>query len=545
MAQLIHADAAGHIRTLTIEGRILIGRNPNCDLVLTGKGIAKNHAEVLKKNDACYLTDLNTSGGTFLNEKRITHTLLHDGDEIGIGKNRISFKQKEEKIRAASDTSDRSITGSGKLPPEPSDIYLSPENEKRLFDLKVKIHQMLLQRIDLKRLKEAELKEVTEKTIRNIVVELGGDIPEYISQSMLIRELINDSLGLGPLEDLMADEDITEIMVNHKNQIYIEKLGKLFLTEKKFLSDEQIISVIQRIVAPLGRGISESKPMVDARLPDGSRVNAIIPPIAINGPTLTIRRFPKIQMRMDDWVRFGSLDARIADFLELCVSHKKNIIVTGGTSSGKTTLLNILAAFIPSNERIITVEDAAELQLQQEHLVSLEARPANIEGKGEITFRDLVINCLRMRPDRIIVGECRGGEAVDMLQAMNTGHEGSMTTIHANNPRDSLSRIETMVLMSGMDLPSRAIREQIALAIDVIVQTQRYSDGTRKIAQVVEVTGMEKDIILTQDIYYFRQRGITETDKVFGEFLPTTIVPKFISDLSEKGIPIPTGMFRS
>jgi pilus assembly protein CpaF len=422
-------------------------------------------------------------------------------------------------------------------------LYLTPENEERFFDLKVKIHQTLLQKIDLKRLRQQELQTVTERTIREIVDELTDDIPADIPRSLLIRELIHDSLGLGPLEDLMADEDITEIMVNSKDQIYVEKFGKMYLTEKQFLSDEQVVSVIQRIVAPLGRSISESKPMVDARLPDGSRVNAVIPPIAIRGPSLTIRRFPKIQMQMEDWIRYGSLNAKIADFLEICVTHKKNIIVTGGTSSGKTTLLNILASYIPNNERIITVEDAAELQLQQEHLVSLEARPANIEGKGEITFRDLVINCLRMRPDRIIIGECRGGEAIDMLQAMNTGHEGSMTTIHANNPRDSLSRLETMVLMSGMELPSRAIREQIALAIDIIIQTQRYSDGTRKIARILEVTGMEQDVILTQDIYLFHQRGIGENGKVFGEFMPTSIMPKFIGELKERGISIPTGIF--
>jgi pilus assembly protein CpaF len=346
------------------------------------------------------------------------------------------------------------------------------------------------------------------------------------------------------LEELLADETVTEIMVNRKDQIYVEQKGKLTLSEKKFISDEQVRGVIERIVAPLGRRIDESSPLVDARLKDGSRVNAVIPPLALKGPCITIRKFSKKPFKVHDLIRFGSMTNKMGEFLELAVANRQNIFISGGTGSGKTTLLNVMSGFIPEDERIVTVEDAAELQLPQEHVVSLESRPPNIEGKGAILIRDLVKNCLRMRPDRIVVGECRGGEALDMLQAMNTGHDGSLTTAHANSPRDALSRIETMVLMAGMDLPTRAIREQMASAVNLIVQQSRMTDGSRKITYITEITGMEGDKITLQDIFLFKQTGYDkEKQKVIGEYVATGMVPKFIDKLRSRGLNVNLEMF--
>jgi pilus assembly protein CpaF len=331
-------------------------------------------------------------------------------------------------------------------------------------------------------------------------------------------------------------------MVNGPKQVYVERSGRLELTDVVFQDDEHVMRVIDRIVSPLGRRIDESSPTVDARLPDGSRVNAIIPPIALNGPTVTIRKFSKDPFTVEDLIRFGTFTAEMATFLKACVEARLNIIVAGGTGSGKTTMLNVLSSFIPDDERIVTIENAAELQLRQEHVVRLESRPSNIEGKGEITIRDLVINSLRMRPERIVVGECRGGEALDMLQAMNTGHDGSMTTAHANSPRDTLSRMETMCLMAGMDLPVRAIREQIASAVDLIVQQERMKDGSRRITSVTEVQGMEGDVIVLQDIFTFQQTGI-ENQKIVGRMKPTGIRPKFISRFEVHNIYLPPNVF--
>jgi pilus assembly protein CpaF len=333
-------------------------------------------------------------------------------------------------------------------------------------------------------------------------------------------------------------------MVNRADQIYIERSGRIESCDRSFSSDRAVLGVIERIVAPIGRRIDESSPLVDARLRDGSRVNAIIPPLALKGPCLTIRKFSREKYKMDDLLRFGSIGPGMAEFVQMCVTARKNVVVSGGTGSGKTTTLNIISNFIPPGERILTIEDAAELQLHHEHWIQLESRPPNIEGKGQITIRDLVRNSLRMRPDRIIVGECRGGEALDMLQAMNTGHDGSLTTAHANAPRDALARLETMVLMSGMDLPIRAIREQIASAIDVIVHQSRFSDGTRKITHVTEVTGMEGDIITMQDIFVFKQEGFDEGGRVRGRYVPSGFVPAFYEDLQRRGIAVNMNIFR-
>ncbi len=355
-------------------------------------------------------------------------------------------------------------------------------------------------------------------------------------RTRVVREIYNDVLGLGPLEPLLDDQDITEIMVNGPKHIYIERRGKIELSSVTFKSDEHVNNVIQRIVSSIGRRIDEASPMADARLKDGSRVNIIIPPLALSGPTITIRKFSKNPLTVADLVKFNSVSPKMMSFLEACVKGRLNIIVAGGTGSGKTTLLSILSGYIPNNERIVTIEDAAELQLRQNHVVTLESRPPNIEGAGEITIRDLVRNSLRMRPDRIVVGEVRSGETLDMLQAMNTGHDGSLTTAHANTPRDLLSRLETMVLMSGMEIPVKAIREQISSALDLIVQQARMKDGSRKITNITEVVGMEGDTITLQDLYVYKPEGLNAMGMLKGSFLSTGIRPSFTEKLSSAGI---------
>lgn len=377
--------------------------------------------------------------------------------------------------------------------------------------------------------------EYVRSTILHFIIADELAIPKE-DQEEVINNVLAEIIGLGPLDKLLRNDDVSEIMVNGPEQVYVEEKGKLHLSDVKFKDNAHVMTIIDRIVSPLGRHIDESSPMVDARLSDGSRVNAIIPPLALNGPTITIRKFPKSSIHAADLIRFGSATPTMMQFLEACVKGKQNVIVSGGTGSGKTTLLGVLSAYIPNNERILTIEDAAELQLQQEHVVRLEARPANTEGKGRIAIKDLVVNALRMRPDRIIVGECRGGEALDMLQAMNTGHDGSLTTAHANSPRDTISRLETMVMMAGMDLPEKAIRDQIASAINIIVQQSRLRDGTRKIVQISEVTGMEGSEVVMQDIFHFVPRGVDENGKIKGVFEATGVRPACIDKLKSAGI---------
>ena len=409
-------------------------------------------------------------------------------------------------------------------------------------DLKRRVHRRLLQYMDLKTLDmakvaEGELRDRARNLLYDIIAELEADLDPTIDRDLLIKEVLNEALGLGPLEDFLDDDSITEIMVVNKDQIYVERSGRIEFTGKTFTSHEAVLAVIERIITPLGRRIDESSPLVDARLKDGSRVNAIIPPLAIKGPCITIRKFGKKSLRMTDLIGFGSVNEQIANFLEKCVLGHKNIIISGGTGSGKTTLLNCLSSFIPNSERIITIEDAAELRLPQDHVVSLETRPANLEGKGEYAIRELVKNSLRMRPDRIVVGECRGGEALDMLQAMNTGHDGSLTTGHANSPSDMIARLETMVLMAGMDLPVKAIREQIASAIHIIVQQSRFSDGSRRVTHVTECVGLDDDGRLhLEDIFKFQQRGMDESGKIIGEIVLTGYIPSFIPDFINSGI---------
>jgi pilus assembly protein CpaF len=419
----------------------------------------------------------------------------------------------------------------------------SVSTKDAFFELKERVQDKLIAELDPQMdISKTEEVRHTIEDLYDQILSQEGTILSRQERQRLFEQIVAEILGFGPIEPLLADESITEIMVNGPNKIYIERKGKLEKVNLTFESDDHLMRIIDRIVSPLGRRIDESSPYVDARLPDGSRVNAIIPPLALNGPTLTIRKFSKTPLTVDDLIRFGSITSEAVEFLRACVIARLNIIVSGGTGSGKTTFLNILSGFIPDDERIITVENAAELQLRQEHVVTLESRPPNIEGKGEVTIRDLVINCLRMRPDRIVVGECRGGEALDMLQAMNTGHDGSLTTAHANSPRDTLSRLETMVLMAGMDLPVRAIREQVASAVDLIIQQSRMQDGSRKVINITEVQGMEGDVIVMSDIFAFEQQGM-EAGRVIGRLKPTGIRPKFVERIEQANIHLPAGIF--
>lgn len=421
--------------------------------------------------------------------------------------------------------------------------------------LKRRIHNRLIEELNLKRLdakvfndtkKSHELRAKAEGMVANFLTEEAGTFISSLDvRKKLVKEILDEALGLGPLEDLLAEPNITDIMVNNKDEVYIEKNGKLVLTSKKFISNEQVRTIIERIIAPIGRRIDESVPMVDARLADGSRVNAIIPPLSLTGPTLTIRKFRKERYKINDLIGLKALNQPMADFIRACVMSRKNIIVSGGTGSGKTTVLNVLSEFIPEGERIVTIEDAAELKLHQEHWVRLESRPPNIEGKGSITIRDLFRNTLRMRPDRIIIGECRGIESLDMLQAMNTGHDGSMTTIHANSTHDVLTRIDSMILMSGVELPIRAIREMVASAVDVIVHTTRLSDGSRKIVQVTEIAGMKDDLhIELRDVFVFKQLGLDAQGNISGDFQPTGYIPSFVEEIKVRGIQLPENIFK-
>lgn len=383
-------------------------------------------------------------------------------------------------------------------------------------------------------LNSAELQDEIREIYEQAVSE-AGLIINRAQKEQLLDQIVAEILGYGPIDAFLHDDEVTEVMVNGSKQVYVERRGKIVETNVSFQDDEHVVRIIQRIIAPLGRRIDESSPMVDARLPDGSRVNAVIPPLAIDGPTINIRKFARIPFTTQDLILFGTLTPELVQFLDGCVKARLNLIISGGTGSGKTTLLNVVSGFLPETERIVTIEDAAELQLRQRHVVRLEARPPNIEGKGQITIRQLVINALRMRPDRMIVGEARGGEALDMLQAMNTGHDGSMTTIHSSTPRDTLRRIETMVLMAGMDLPLRAIREQVASAIDLVVHLQRMADGVRRVTQVTEVQGMEGDTIVMQDVFTWKQTGI-ENGRVMGRLMPTGIRPAFANKLELAGV---------
>ncbi|MBR1588564.1 MAG: Flp pilus assembly complex ATPase component TadA [Kiritimatiellae bacterium] len=552
-------------RTLQ-DGSYLVGRGAACHLQLPYPDVSERHALLLLRGDTARLEDLHSANGTYVNGAPIDGLVMLQSDsvvQIGESMLRVSPLPAEEPC-AAPPPSSSHLPSTSAVPNAPSPAHSADPRPAPAArpdaaalkaaairrQVKEQIQQELIERLDLKRLTvsgvdRAGLEKKASEKIHEIVdqVRMNGKLPRGIDAARLEREIFNEALRLGPLEDLLADDTVTEIMVNGPRQIYVERHGKLQLADMEFVDDASVMAIIERIVSPIGRRIDESQPYVDARLADGSRVNAIIPPLSLSGPTLTIRKFAKRTLTTDDFIRFGTWTRNAAEFMKACVVMRKNVVVAGGTGSGKTTLLNLLSGFIPHDERIVTVEDAAELKLVQPHVVRLEARPPNIEGRGAVTIRDLVKNCLRMRPDRIIVGECRGGEALDMLQAMNTGHDGSLTTVHANSPRDVISRLETMVLMSGMELPSRAIREQIASAVDVIIHESRLSDGSRKVVAISEVTGLEGQNVVMQDIFAFRQSGVDEHGRVQGAFRPTGAVPTFFEHLKSRGLRLDPAMF--
>ncbi len=427
----------------------------------------------------------------------------------------------------------------------PSDQPASTSPQEQL---KEKVHERVVNEFDSDLLGDGGRQKQRERVrpkIEEMLIEVGSEEGISLSRSEhegLVDDLLNEILGLGPMEPLLQDSEVGELMVNGPDQVYVERDGNLTETDVTFKDDEHLLNIIQKIVAPLGRRVDEQQPYCDARLPDGSRVNIIIPPLAIDGPTITIRKFPDERLEVDDLIDYGTMTKQMADFLRACVDAALNVVVSGGTGSGKTTTLNVLSSFIPNDERIVTVEDSAELQLQKDHVVRLETRPPNIEGEGEVTMRELVKNSLRMRPDRIIVGECRGGEALDMLQAMNTGHDGSLTTVHANNPREAISRLETLVMMAGMDLPQQAIREQISSAVDLVVQQSRFRDGSRKIDSITEIQGMEEDKVLRSEIFEFEQEGMADGE-ILGDLKPTGVRPSFYSRFEEEGIELPRDLF--
>jgi septum site-determining protein MinD len=431
------------------------------------------------------------------------------------------------------------------------------KEEDEVIKVKRAVHNLLVERMNLQKMSQevlndptqtANLRKAAGKVVTELLAETSGSfLSSHEERTRLVKEIVNEALGLGPLEDFLADDSITDIMVNNKDEIFVERNGKLIFTNKRFISNDQVRATIDRIIAPLGRRVDESTPMVDARLPDGSRVNAIIPPLSLNGPMIAIRKFSQDRYTIEDLLhRFKSISQPMADFLNACVIGRKNIIISGGTGAGKTTLLNIVSHFIPDNERIITIEDAAELRLNKTHWARLESRPSNIEGRGKVTIRDLFVNTLRMRPDRIIIGECRGPEVLDMLQAMNTGHDGSLTTLHANTTRDTLSRMSSMVLLSGIELPLRAIYEMAASAVHIIVQINRFSDGSRKITGISELTGKMVDgFPEMKDIFTFAQKGINAEGQVMGSYTATGYTPKCFEDLTTRGIPLSKTVFES
>jgi len=571
---VILTEKGGPTQRLDFEcEEITIGRVDENDICLPKGNISKKHTRIVVKDGKIIVLDLKSTNGTFVNGRKLAGPqLISPADKVFIGDFILNVEPPDLELPQDGAPADgtpvaEEPTMTPAIPhpaageatrrepdPRPSTSTPVPQpcappaNHGQTLQL---VHGRLIEALDLRRLDldalgSDELWQKAEASVRQIVTRMDqtGELDPHLDREELIEDVLNEALGLGPLETWLADDSVSEIMVNSPTQVYVEREGRLERVEKAFSSAQAVMGVIERIVAPLGRHIDESSPFVDARLPDGSRVNAIIPPLALKGPCITIRKFKRDLLGVDSLIGFGTLTPPMAQFLETCVKVRRNVVISGGTGSGKTTLLNVLAGYIPEQERIISIEDAAELQLPQDHWIQLESRPANIEGKGQITIRDLVRNALRMRPDRIVVGECRGGEALDMLQAMNTGHDGSLTTLHANSTRDALARLETMVLMSGMELPVRAIREQIASAVNVILQQTRFADGSRKVTAVSEVSGMEEDVITLQDIFRFKQEGFDDRGAVVGRFVATGLVPKFYDDLQQRGIQVDLEIFR-
>lgn len=528
-----------------------IGKARDNLIQLRGWKIAPHHAELRRHSDGVYVEDKTGSDGVLINGEPVTrHGPLRTSDKIEIGSYVITVgvdaSAEDEYVEDVDEDMLKTMIGVHPHAEIKEDESIFKEER---FMWRNRVHDALLEMMDLRRtdigaMDEKKLRHHVQKMIDEIVVQMQGKLPADVNVEKLKEDVLNEAVGLGPLEELLKGDEITEIMVNKFDEIYVEKGGKLTLSGVTFSSDDAVMSAIERIVSPLGRRIDESSPYVDARLKDGSRVNAIIPPLALRGPCITIRKFSKDKLTHNDLIRFGAINENMVKFLQVAVEQRLNILISGGTGSGKTTLLNVLSNFIPESERIVTVEDAAELQLSQPHLVSLEARPANLEGKGMISIRDLVKNCLRMRPDRIVVGECRGGEALDMLQAMNTGHDGSLTTAHANTPRDLISRLEVMVMMTGMELPVQAIREMVASAVDLVVQQTRFSDGSRKVVNISEITGVESGVVQMQDIFKFQQQGFDAEGRVAGQFQTTGRIPEFYEELRSRGLKVDMSIFQ-
>ena len=531
-----------------------IGSSRDGIIRIRGWRVSSRHARFTRELAGIFVEDISNGAGISVNEQTVNrHGPILDDDNIIIGGYAVAVKiLDEEAVAAANDVAGhpQNVVDNTE---QNTDKALESKEEVSLHSQYMEwaqyIHQELLRQMDLRRMHIDELtpdkvREKLSEIVWEVMSTIVTQLPTDVNHETLSKIVLDEAIGLGCLEVLLADPNVTEIMVNSYDDIYIEKAGLLTKSEVTFTSDAAVMSTIERIISPLGRRIDESSPMVDARLADGSRVNAIIPPLALKGPCITIRKFSEKKLTDRDLIKFVTLNESMVTFIRMCVQQKKNIIVSGGTGSGKTTLLNILSNYIPEAERVITVEDAAELKLVQPHVVSLEARPSNMEGRGQITIRDLVKNCLRMRPDRIVVGECRGGEALDMLQAMNTGHDGSLTTAHANTPRDMLRRMEVMVLMAGMDLPVSAIREQIASAVHIVIQQSRFGDGTRKITNISEITGMESGTIQMSEIFTYQQTGFDEHGRVKGDFVATGVVPHFYEELQARGIPVDMSIFK-
>lgn len=541
----------GRTLELTENAPLSIGRSESSALCIPDKKISRRHAEIVSDGENIFITDLSSRTGTRVNGRPIQQrTPLCIGDTIQIGETDLVLEKTTEvpaasapRVTTQPETKQAVKTAKPQNSPH-LPVYSAQESLVELYSgsmlaLAKRVQTRVLELLNIdaaaKEISNSEMRPKVADAVDQILREIRHEIPSSVKLDQFRQILLDDLTGLGPLSPLLRDGSISEIMINGPENIFIESKGLLYRSAAKFNSESHLQAIIQRIVEPLGRHIDAASPMVDARLEDGSRVNAVIPPLALDGSLVTIRKFASKKLTDDDLIKFGSLTKPMALFLREAVRARRNILVSGGTGSGKTTLLNILSQFIPEKERIITVEDSAELRLSHENLCRLEARPANVEGQGRITIRDLVVNTLRMRPDRIIVGECRGAEALDMLQAMNTGHDGSMTTCHANNPRDALSRLENMVMMAGFELPSSAIREQIASAIHLIVQQTRLPDGSRKIVKISEVTGREGNTILLQDIFTFEQEGFDENFHVIGHHTATGNIPTFIDELRQAG----------
>jgi pilus assembly protein CpaF len=555
--EVLIANGARNERRQLDSARFTIGRGDDCTITLESQLISRRHATLEIVGSTMRVED-SSRNGTLAGARFVNHEVAEVplGTALTIGEFTLSVQERAEPALEPGPALPEPAPAEPELTPVPT-----PESEARAKELEAErcqedavgvrreIHRLLLEHLDLGAIEAGKLDSPSLRprvltALRRIVLSLEERIPKQVNRDALVGEMVDEALGLGPLENLLSDPTVSEIMVVDPDTIYVEQRGKLTRAEARFTDDERVRAVVERIVAPLGRRIDESSPLVDARLRDGSRVNAVIPPLALRGSAITIRKFSKSPLTLEKLISFGALTEEMARFLTRSVIAKKNIVIAGGTGSGKTTLLNVLSGAIPSDERIVTIEDAAELQLAQPHVVSLETRPANMEGKGEYSIRDLVKNALRMRPDRIVVGECRGGEALDMLQAMNTGHDGSLTTTHANSAREAIARLETLVLMAGLDLPVRAVREQIAGAIHVLVQQARLSDGSRRVTAITEVTGVNDDgEVELVPIFRFARSGTGERGQVLGEFSASGFLPTFLNDFLVMGLVKPGERF--